>query len=132
MTTALQTPTVERVPAADRFMLRLLRISATDRSKAAGAHRALRTSMIVSALRCIVTYVALPLLAPVVSFAGVLATPLGIALSAAALVSGTISLRRFWVSDYRGKWMYTAFIAVVFAVIAVTLAVDIKRLVTQA
>ncbi len=132
MTTALQTPAATRVPAADRFMLRLLRISTTDRSKAAGAHRALRTSMIVSALRCVITYVALPVLAPVVGFAGALATPLGIALSAAALASGTISLRRFWVSDHRGKWMYTAFIAVVFAVIAVTLTIDITKLVTQA
>lgn len=132
MTTTLRPPATERVPLADRVMLRLLHVTETDRSKAAGAHRALRTSMIVSALRCLLTYVALPLLAPLVSFAGILATPLGIVLSIAALVSGTISLRRFWISDHRGKWMYTAFVAVVFAVVAVTLVVDITRLVHQA
>ncbi len=131
MTVTLPRAAAKPPTAADRVMLRMLRITATDRSKAAGAHRALRTSMIVSGLRCLVTYIALPLLAPVVSVAGVLATPLGILLSLAALVSGTISLRRFWVSDHRGKWMYTAFVAVIFAVVAITLTVDITKLVQQ-
>ncbi len=129
MTTTVAVPPAEQAPAADRFVRRLLRVKATDRSTLAGAHRALRTSLLVSALRCIVTYVALPVLAPVISFAGVLATPIGIALSLAALVSGTVSLRRFWSTDHRGRWMYTAFIGVVFAVIAVTLVVDVAKLV---
>ena len=126
--TTLEEPAPPLRPASERFMRRLLRVSDTDRAQAASAHRALRTSIIVTGIRCLITYVALPLLAPVLSFAGMLATPLGITLGIVALISGTLSLRRFWVSDHRGKWMYTAFIAVVFVIVAVTLTVDLIRL----
>lgn len=130
--TTLEQTAPPRRPAPERFMRALLRISDTDRTQVASAHRALRTSLIVTGIRCLITYVALPLLAPIMSFAGMLATPLGIALGLIALVSGTLSLRRFWVSDHRGKWMYTAFIAVVFIIVAVTLTVDLVRLASGA
>ncbi len=116
--------------AADRFMRRLLRVSVKDTTVVGDAHKAFRTSVVVSGIRCMVSYVLIPILIPVLNIAGVLAAPIGIALCAVAVVNGVISVRRFWVSDHRSRWMYTWFMAVVFAVLAVALYADISRMVT--
>lgn len=116
------------ISRADQFMRWLLRIPATNRQAARGAHRMFRISVVFTALRCFVTYVAIPLLVPVVSFAGLVAVPISIALCVFALANGVFSVRRFWLADHRSKWAYTGFMAVVFAVLAVSLAVDISAL----
>lgn len=118
------------VSRADRFMLRLLRIKDIDRTELAGAHRAFRWAIVFSAVRCTITYLLVPLLAPIISIAGALATPISITLCLAAVLSGTLSLRRFWRSDHRGKWAYTWFIAVVFLIVIGTLGYEITGLVT--
>ncbi len=117
-------------PAADRLMRRLLRVSTTDVRAAAGAHMAFRVSIVVSAVRCLVTYLAVPILIPFTALAGLVAAPLSIALCLFALVNGVIGVRRFWVANHRQRWMYTGFMAIVFVVLAVALAMDVGRLVT--
>lgn len=119
--------------AADRFMRRLLRVpeGIPGGSGLVGdAHRAFRTSLIISGVRCLITYLLIPVLVPLLSFAGVFAAPIGIALCAVAVVNGVISLRRFWVSNHRSRWMYTWFMVVVFLVLGVALYSDISRLVS--
>ncbi|MFT4232406.1 MAG: hypothetical protein QM606_06490 [Leucobacter sp.] len=117
--------------AADRFMRRLLRVNEIDRSpeNELRAHRSFRTSLIVSGLRCLISYLLIPILVPVIGFAGVLAAPAGLALCLVGIVNGVYSVRRFWLSDHRYRWMYTWFIAVVFAILAVSMAADISRMV---
>lgn len=117
--------------AADRFMRRLLRVTTVDSKAGRGAHRAFRLALIISGVRCLITYLVIPLGVPMLSFIGVVAAPVGIALCVYAIVNGVISVRRFWAADYRGKWMYTWFIAVVFIVLAFALASDISHLVGQ-
>ncbi|SJM52977.1 hypothetical protein [Gulosibacter sp. 10] len=124
---------VEEAPAgsrADRFMRRLLRVRTIEKSvkNEREAHRGFQISMVVSGVRCLITYLLVPILVPVLGFAGVLAAPIGILLCVVAAVNGVISVRRFWTSDHRAKWMYTWFIAVVFVVLAIALATDIARL----
>lgn len=114
--------------AGDRFMRRILRVGDPDRSAGAGAHRAFRLSVLASGVRCLITYLAIPLLVPIVSLAGWLATPVNLALCGLAVVNGIVSARRFWASDHRHRWLYTAFIAVVFVVLAIALAADLGRL----
>ena len=136
MSTSLDAPAasvVTRRPAeysvADRFMRRLLRVRTTDRKVLPDAHKAFRTSLMVSAVRCLITYLVVPIAVPLLCFAGVFAAPIGIALCVVAVVNGVVSVRRFWTSDHRMKWMYTWFIVFVFAVLAVALYADISRLV---
>lgn len=114
--------------AGDRFMRRILRVGDLDRRAGAGAHRAFRLSVLASGVRCLLTYLAIPLLVPIVSLAGWVATPINLALCALAVVNGIVSARRFWASDHRHRWLYTVFIAVVFVVLAVALAADLGRL----
>ncbi|MCW2287071.1 hypothetical protein [Leucobacter luti] len=128
-----ETPEVDR-PAADRFMRRLLRVEGAKKTPFINrdAHRSFRVAIIVSGVRCLITYLLIPILVPIIGVAGVLAAPIGIALCLVAGVNGVISVRRFWVSDYRGKWMYTWFIAFVFVVLAISLVSDISRIVSAA
>jgi len=114
--------------AADRFMRSVLGISTLDRRSTEGAHRAFRVSLMVSALRCLITYALIPIMVPILSLSGWVATPISIALCVLAVVNGTISMRRFWRSDHRQRWMYTAFIGVVFTILAVALISDLTRL----
>jgi hypothetical protein len=115
---------------ADRFMRALLRVTPQKTGSDAGAHRRLRVSLVVSAVRCIITYVLIPVLVPILSIAQVLAAPVGIALCALAVVTGITSLRRFWALNHRSRWMYTAFVAVVFVTLAFALYSDVSRLAT--
>lgn len=85
--------------------------------------------MIVSGIRCLVTYLLVPVLVPIIGFAGIVAAPIGILLCIVAGVSGVYSVRRFWASNHRCRWMYTWFIAIVFVVLAIALVTDIARIV---
>lgn len=117
--------------AADRFMRRLLRITEIKKTSLMNrdAHRSFRVAMAISGVRCIISYLLLPVLVPIMGMAGFLAAPIGIALCVVAGVNGVISVRRFWTSDHRGRWMYTWFIVIVFLILAVALVSDISRLV---
>lgn len=115
--------------AADRFMRRLLRVRASDPKVLGDAHKAFRTSLVVSAVRCLITYLVVPIAVPLLSFAGVFAAPIGIALCVVAVVNGVVSVRRFWTSNHSMKWMYTWFMVFVFLVLGVALYADISRLV---
>lgn len=113
--------------AADRFMRRILGITDISRASGAGAHRAFRISVVASGVRCLITYLLVPVLVPVLSLAGWVAAPIGIFLCVLAVVNGIIAVRRFWRSDHRSRWMYTSFMGVVFAILAIAMYTEIQR-----
>lgn len=115
---------------ADRFMRRLLRVHGKDTKVLNDAHKAFRVSVVISGIRCLITYLLIPVLVPLLSFAGVVAAPIGIALCVVAVVNGIVSVRRFWISDHRSRWMYTWFMVLVFVVLGIALYADISRLVS--
>ena len=120
--------TVRSDAVAERFMRRLLGVTRIDARAGVGAHRAFRVSVVVSAVRCLVTYLLLPVLVLLLSLAGWVAAPIGMALCAVAVVNGVVSLRRFWRADHRYRWMYTFFMTSVFAVLAIAVFSDLTRL----
>ncbi len=113
---------------AERFMRRLLGVRGLEPRPSEEAHRAFRISVVVSGIRCLITYLLVPVLVPVLSLAGWVAAPVGIALCTYAVVNGVISMRRFWGSDHPHRWLYTGFMAVVFVVLALALVSDLSRL----
>ena len=113
---------------ADRAMRRLLGITGTDLRSGEGAHKAFRISVVFSGIRCLITYLLIPVLVPVFSLAGWVAAPVGIALCVVAVVNGVISTRRFWRSDHPKRWLYTAFMGVVFVILAIALTADLQRI----
>ena len=80
-----------------------------------------------SGVRCLITYLLVPVLVPVLSLSGRVAAPIGLALCVVAVVNGVLAVRRFWLSDHRSRWMYTAFMGVVFAILTVAMYTEIQR-----
>jgi hypothetical protein len=139
--TAASTPqatpatTSKPLSRAGRFMYRMLRIrpeqiDKIDMEAIAGAHRAFRWAIVVSAIRCTISYVIIPILIPVLSVMGSLAAPITIALCVVALVNGWLGVRRFWVTDHRGKWGYTWFMALIYVISIVTIVHEIVKVVS--
>jgi hypothetical protein len=88
----------------------------------------LKGSLVLSAVRCVLMYAVIPLVVPLISWAGVLATPLSLLLSSAAIVLAITSLRRVWMADYRYRWPYTGFILLALGLLTMVVVLDIRTL----
>ncbi len=88
----------------------------------------LRGSLVLSAVRCVLTYAVIPLVVPLIGWAGVLAAPLSLALSAVAVVLAVTSLRRVWMADYRHRWPYTAFIVAAVVLLTIVIVGDVRTI----
>lgn len=125
----MSTLTAEPRSPSDRLMRRLLRVSG-DPVKGAvfDAENQLRRSIIISGIRCIITYLLVPVAAPLLALSGTVAVPVSIALSVTALVMSHNSLRRFWLADHRLRRQYTAFIGAMWILLLVGIGTDVASL----
>jgi hypothetical protein len=104
----------------------LLRIGdVVDKDAIFGARRSTTAAIVVSGIRCTITYLLIPILAPMVGLLDTLSAPISIALCVAAMVMGVAGIRRFWIADHRARWSYTAFMGVVLALLSVAIALDV-------
>lgn len=102
---------------ADAFVRRLLRVpaGATDGEAARSVFGA---SLLLSTVRCLLTYVALPLLKPVVDLSGNVGPVLGLLIGLVSSVAIVAAMRRFWRADHRLRWAYTSFGAAILVLLA--------------
>jgi hypothetical protein len=115
--------------SADRVMRRLLRVEGpAQRGAIFGARDAMSRSILVSAVRCIITYLVVPVAVPALGVLDVVAAPLSIALCALAAFMSVRSVRRFFLADHPKRWAYTTFAAVVLVFLAVAVAADIATI----
>ncbi len=120
----------QRTPV-DRFMRRLLRVGdVVDRNAIFGARRATRTAIVVSGIRCTITYLLIPILAPFVGFLNTLGDPISLILSSLAVVMSVSGVRRFWIADHRARRSYTVFIGVLLVLLFVTIVLDVSAIVS--
>lgn len=120
-------PTTDRAgqrSALDRLVRQLLLIG--DASPRALFD--LKGSMLLAGVRCTLTYLVIPLGAPLIGWLGVLTTPLSLAMSVVAVGLAVSSLRRVWLADYRHRWPYTAFILVAVVLLVIVIAGDVRAL----
>jgi hypothetical protein len=121
-------PAPQRSPA-DRRMRRLLRLPVgAPRQSIFDAESVFGRSIMISAVRCMVTYVLLPLLAPVVKVSGAFGPLLGLALGAVSMVAIVISMRRFFAADHKWRWGYAAVGAGIFVLLIAAGVADIVNL----
>ena len=99
-----------------------------DKNAILGARRSTTAAIVVSGIRCIITYLLIPVLAPVIGMSDAASAPVTIALSVLAIVMGISGVRRFWIAEHRARWAYTTFIAVIVALLAVGIVLDIASL----
>lgn len=93
--------------SADAFMLRLLRLPVEASGTAQEAQSAFQTSIFISSIRCLLTYIVLPFIAPTFAFFASVARPIGVVIGLVAMVSITVSARRFWRARHPQRWAYT-------------------------
>jgi len=111
-------------------MRRLLRVGdQVDKNAIFGARRSTTTAIVVSGIRCIITYLLIPILAPFIGLLETIGAPLTIALSLVAIVMGVSGVRRFWIADHRARWAYTTFIAVVVILLCAGIVIDLGAIV---
>lgn len=111
---------------ADEAMRHLLRIpekqAPIDES---ATHRIFSASIFLSALRCLVSYIVLPVLLPAIGVARGVGPAIGIPIGLLALTFDYLGIRRFWLADHRQRWAFSALYAVVGGMVLILLIVDI-------
>ena len=113
-----------QLTAADRVARRVLRIE----DEVPGALFPMRGSLVLSAVRCLITYVAIPLLVPIAGWLAPIAAPISLLAGVVALGMAVVSLRRVWAAHWEGRWAYTAFAVAVIVALVALIAFDVSAL----
>ncbi len=127
------TPDTAVVPRsrADTAMRRLLFVPAGPSTVGEDAvHRMFSFSIVLSALRCLLSYVVFHIATPALGIATGVGPAVGIPIAVLALVFDVIGIRRFWVNDHRWRWAMTLVYAAVMILVSALLVGDIVHLVS--
>ena len=110
----------------DEAMRRLLRVP-TDQAPIdeSETHRIFSASIFLSALRCLLSYIVLPVILPAIGVAKGVGPAIGIPIGILALTFDYLGIRRFWLADHRQRWAFTALYAVVGSMVLALVVVDI-------
>ncbi len=112
---------------ADAVVRRILRVPAggdPDRN----AEKVFGRSIVLSSVRCLLTYVLLPLLKPVVDLSGGVGPVLGLTIGTVSAVAIVASMRRFWGAGHRFRWHYTVIGGAILVLLLVSAVGDLVAL----
>ena len=114
---------------ADEIVRRVLRIKDRPANVSdAAALQSFQRSMLISAIRCTLTYVVFPFVLPAVSFAKGGGPVLGIAIGLVAMVCDVFTIRRFFAVDHKWRWHFSGAALCVIALLTVLMVQDIIHL----
>lgn len=113
---------------ADAFVCTLLRVPEGPKVSLFAAENAMRRSIILSGIRCTLTYIVIPFIVPFIGLAAAIDAPLGILVGLAAMLSLVTTVRRFFMAHHPKRWWYTWFAVVMFAFLVVLMVRDVIRL----
>ena len=114
---------------ADATMCRLLRVPVCpDPERVAQAQRLFSGSILLSALRCLLSYVLLPVLSPLLGVAASVGPAVGLPIGVVALYFDVRGIRRFWLARHRRRWEITGVYLVVMALVVTLVAGDVVHL----
>jgi hypothetical protein len=121
-------PAAER-SAADRFVRRLLFIpdsagAPTNRQ----AERVFQRSMLISGIRCFLTYVIFPFVLPALGIITSVGPLIGVTIGSVALVCDVFAIRRFFAADHRWRWHFSAIALAVIGLLTVLVVQDLADL----
>ena len=105
-----------REGAADVAVRRVLR-APSGRADQAGAHRLFSVSILLSAGRCLLTYLILPIAVPLVGTSVTTDAAIGLPLSVVAIIFDIRAVRRFWLADHPWRRQMTLIYLVVMALV---------------
>jgi hypothetical protein len=113
----------DEMSTPEAVMRRVLRAPVTTRADEAGAYRLFSSSILLSAARCLLSYVIFPIAALLVAVSVTTKAAIGLPLTVLAVVFDIRAVRRFWLADHRWKWVMTGVYAVIM-VLVISLAVQ--------
>lgn len=120
------------VARLDRLIARLLLLqprtqaSAPQQDTARSAEQAFGFSIVFSGVRCIIQYVILPFVLPILGIAGELAAHITLLINVLAIGALLFSLRRFWRINYSHKWTYLAIALPALVILSAFLYFDLQ------
>jgi hypothetical protein len=76
----------------------------------------------------VITYLILPLLAPIFGQSAGVGPAIGIPVGIVALVFDVRGVRRFWLADHKQRWPMTALYAAVMVMVLTFLGIDISHI----
>lgn len=94
------------------------------------AQRGFSRSIVVSGIRCTLTYVVLPFMAPWIGLAPGVGPVIGLIVGAIAMAANIFSIRRFWRADHRWKVQATVLHSAVLLLLTVLMILDVRQLVS--
>jgi hypothetical protein len=116
--------------AADVFMCRLLCVpQAGGAASDAAAQRLFSGSILLSATRCLLSYVVLPILTPLLGVAASVGPWVGLPLGIVALYFDVRGIRRFWLANHRLRWQISGIYLVVMSLVVALVVGDVVHLV---
>lgn len=86
------------------------------------------TSILVSGVRCLLTYIVFPWALPLFGLAGGVGPALGITIGTVAIGFNIASIRRFWMDDHRWKIPITVINVSVIILLSILIGLDIAEL----
>jgi hypothetical protein len=92
------------------------------------ATRTFSTSILVSAVRCLLAYIVFPWLLPAIGVARGAGPGIGLVVGLVAIAFNIVSIRRFWRADHRWKWPITALNSAVIVLLSILLVSDLAAL----
>jgi hypothetical protein len=116
---------------ADMIVRRVLRI----RERPAGASArsavsAFRRSMVISTVRCTLTYLVFPFVLPALGLVTETGVVLGMVIGVLAITCDIFTIRRFFSVDHKWRWHFSAVAFTVICMLSVLLAQDIVHVLT--
>ena len=98
--------------------------TATERS----ARKVFEVSIYISAARCLLTYIILPFVFPLIGVSTRATPAIGLPVSFIAIAADVMSIRRFWRADHKYRWHYTALAGAIIVAMLVLVTIDITDL----
>ena len=92
------------------------------------AQRTFSTSMLISGIRCLLTYVLFPFVAPIVGIASGVGSTIGVITSIIGIAANVWSIKRFHGSNHPWRWWITAINVAVIVLLAILFLIDLTSL----
>lgn len=112
---------------AEAVVRRILRVPVTG-DPGRNAEKVFGRSIVLSSVRCLLTYVVLPLLKPAVDLSGGVGPVLGLLIGTVSAVAIVASMRRFWRAGHRFRWHYTVLGGAILVLLLVSAVRDVAAL----
>lgn len=92
------------------------------------AARAFSTSVLVSATRCLLTYVVFPWVLPLLGLASGVGPAVGLVVGVVAIAANVASIRRFWVTGHRWRVPIALLNSTIIVMLVVLIGIDVADL----